>query len=158
MAKRQDYSRRPGEPKTRVCKKCVQRKPIENYSFYRRKGEDNRKGHCKKCVNAYHVARRERDPELKRRHKDYVRASVAKLHEEMNELKRVPCKDCKRSFNPWQMHFDHVRGEKVDNVSTLAKNGSTAKFWIEVEKCEVVCACCHADRTYQRLRERSSVS
>lgn len=150
MAKRQDYSRRANEPAHKSCRECGTTKPISNFSFARRKGYEVRKARCKQCINAYHVSRRERDPAIKRRHLDCVRSNCEKLVEEMNRLKRVPCKDCHREFKPWQMQFDHISGKKLGDISTIARRGSTQKFWSEVEKCEVVCACCHADRTYRR--------
>jgi len=62
-----------------------------------------------------------------------------------------PCHDCKRHFNPWQMHFDHIDAtSKDDDVARLVNRGATRKVWAEIEKCELVCANCHADRTYQR--------
>ena len=108
---------------------------------------------CKRCVNAYHVARRESCPVKKKQHHTYVRANIDRLVEEMNNIKDRPCEDCGGRFNAWQMQFDHVTGEKLDNVSTLARNGSTNLFRKEVKKCDVVCANCHADRTYWRNQE-----
>lgn len=150
MAARQDYQRRENEPEEKVCTKCGVSKPIEDFSFARRKGYEVRKARCKTCINAYHVLRRERDPAVKRQHKIHVKANAAKLVAAMNLLKQAPCLDCGRKFRPWQMQFDHVVGEKLDDISSIARGGSTKRFWAEVEKCEVVCACCHADRTYRR--------
>jgi hypothetical protein len=49
------------------------------------------------------------------------------------------------------MHFDHVRGEKLFNISRCAWHGITlAKLKVEIAKCDVVCANCHAIRTHER--------
>jgi hypothetical protein len=63
----------------------------------------------------------------------------------------TPCKDCGMQFPSWVMQFDHVRGEKVDNISQLISNKQFKLCDEEIKKCEIVCANCHADRTYRRL-------
>jgi hypothetical protein len=154
MAKQHDSARRPGEAKTKKCCKCGVRKPIDKFSIYKRPktGVLYRRARCKKCINAYHVERRQRDPaaKKKKKHMDYVRANKAKLLAICDRARDVPCLDCGRRFNPWQMHFDHVRGKKVADVMYLAERGRKADMLEEMSKCEVVCACCHADRTQQR--------
>ena len=61
--------------------------------------------------------------------------------------KSVPCADCKIQYPPYVMHFDHVRGVKRDGVSRLTAY-STSTMLKEIEKCEVVCGNCHAERTW----------
>ena len=65
-------------------------------------------------------------------------------------IKSRPCVDCNVQYAPWIMQFDHVRGKKVADVSTLAQHGSEKAMLEEIEKCDVVCANCHADRTHRR--------
>lgn len=67
-------------------------------------------------------------------------------------LKDVPCTDCGGRFPPEAMDFDHVRGEKLANVSqTIFSSAFTMRmFREEVAKCEVVCANCHRVRTRGR--------
>ena len=66
-------------------------------------------------------------------------------------LKNVPCADCMNVYPYWVMHFDHVRGVKVANVSAMATREYPVKAILaEVEKCEIVCANCHATRTHVR--------
>lgn len=48
------------------------------------------------------------------------------------------------------MQFDHVRGEKIANVSRLLNDRRYTLALEEVEKCEVVCANCHSTRTFER--------
>ena len=51
------------------------------------------------------------------------------------------------------MQFDHVRGEKKLSISTMTMQSFSEKMVREeLAKCEVVCANCHAGRTYSRLR------
>lgn len=61
------------------------------------------------------------------------------------------CADCGYNASAYALQFDHVRGEKKGNVSNLIRSDyawSTIKK--EIDKCEVVCANCHAIRTKSR--------
>jgi formate-dependent nitrite reductase cytochrome c552 subunit len=67
------------------------------------------------------------------------------------DLKRQPCTDCGKCYDPWVMDFDHVRGEKKYELSRFARicvAWETLKE--EVVKCDIVCANCHRTRTYLR--------
>lgn len=88
----------------------------------------------------------------KRAINDQVKARYQKRLEQVWELKNKPCVDCKRKFKPWQMQFDH-RGEdvKVNRVSQMITH-SWQKILDEIAKCDLVCANCHADRSYLRAK------
>lgn len=50
------------------------------------------------------------------------------------------------------LEFDHVRGQKVGNVSTIIRRGWGEKIIVaEIAKCEVRCRNCHAIATLARL-------
>ncbi len=68
----------------------------------------------------------------------------------MREAKEAPCADCGIQYPPWVMQFDHVRGAKEFNLANARKIG-LARIRAEIEKCDVVCANCHAERTHSRL-------
>lgn len=62
-----------------------------------------------------------------------------------------PCKDCGVSFPFYKLDFDHVRGRKEfelrragDDITCLKKLKE------EMDKCDVVCKNCHAERTFKR--------
>lgn len=63
-----------------------------------------------------------------------------------------PCVDCGES--DWVvLEFDHVRGKKLHNISSLMHNGSSlSKIKEEVSKCDVRCANCHRRVTASRGR------
>lgn len=65
-------------------------------------------------------------------------------------LKNKPCTDCHLEYPPYVMQFDHVRGEKYKAVGQLTKR---TEIFEEVKKCEVVCANCHAIRTWERRNQ-----
>lgn len=64
--------------------------------------------------------------------------------------KSVPCADCRVSYPPVVMDFDHVRGEKLKNVSRM-RSVALDKLVAEIAKCDVVCSNCHRLRTHARL-------
>ena len=68
----------------------------------------------------------------------------------VDELKKAPCTDCKLTFHPIAMDFDHVRGAKVAEISKLARSSVSIDTVIaEIAKCELVCANCHRIRTFK---------
>jgi hypothetical protein len=71
-------------------------------------------------------------------------------------LRQVPCDDCREMFPPHMMDFDHRDPSK--KLFTLAGGHallmSRDKLIAEVEKCDVVCANCHALRTFGALMDR----
>lgn len=83
------------------------------------------------------------------RRKEHKRWRVRRLAL-MKELKARPCADCRRTYPHYVMHFDHLPGfVKVSDVSSLHTIASILR---EAAKCELVCANCHADRTFARHR------
>jgi hypothetical protein len=72
--------------------------------------------------------------------------------EYVNKIKSTtPCTDCGRGYPPYVMQFDHLGEDKDRDIANLvASPVSLARLAAEIEKCEVVCANCHAERTHQR--------
>jgi hypothetical protein len=64
------------------------------------------------------------------------------------------CTDCLTRYPHYVMHFDHLRDKKFNLSAYRAVRGITLEMLQEeVAKCEVVCANCHAVRTWKRLQE-----
>lgn len=61
------------------------------------------------------------------------------------------CMDCGLPWPYYVLHFDHVpgRGVKLFNLAHT-ENRSEAEIRTEMEKCDLVCANCHAIRTWSR--------
>lgn len=58
--------------------------------------------------------------------------------------------DCKRSFPPECMDFDHLK-DKIAAISRMiADFYSKESILEEIKKCELICACCHRIRTKKR--------
>lgn len=71
----------------------------------------------------------------------------------IDKLKAVPCKDCNGEFHSAAMHFDHLPGTaKRFNIGERYAGASEIDLLDEIAKCEIVCANCHAVRTYNRRK------
>lgn len=59
--------------------------------------------------------------------------------------------DCGVFYRHYAMDFDHVRGDKVDDLSGMViRTFSFEAIDEEIRKCEIVCSNCHRARTYKR--------
>jgi len=73
---------------------------------------------------------------------------AAEIKEEyVKKAKDKPCADCGKEYPFYVMQFDHIMGDKKFNVSEY-KRHSLKSIIKEIKKCAVVCANCHARRTY----------
>lgn len=73
--------------------------------------------------------------------------------EKINELKSRPCSDCGVQYAPWIMQFDHRNAaEKRFNIGENKFSYGMRRISEEIAKCDVVCANCHANRTYERKK------
>lgn len=71
----------------------------------------------------------------------------------------VGCVDCGYKVNPRALHFDHIKGDKLGDISTMIGKGpSYKKIKDEIRKCEVRCANCHAIVTFERLEKKCESS
>lgn len=132
------------EAQYKTCSRCKIDKSLDCFSV---KKNSKLQSHCKSCQCEYGKSHYERNKlSYLERNKRYE----ADIKEKIDALKSVPCADCKQVFPPICMDFDHVIGEKIDNVSQLMSSNSLKKILTEIEKCEVVCACCHRIRTQDR--------
>lgn len=70
----------------------------------------------------------------------------------VNKIKAAsPCSDCKMPYPPYVMQFDHLGEDKDRAIAALIQSPvSLARLQAEIDKCEMVCANCHAERTHQR--------
>lgn len=67
-----------------------------------------------------------------------------------NYLKAHPCIDCGEP-DIVVLDFDHVRGEKLHNVSDMIRRGAALqRIEAEIAKCDVRCANCHRRKTAAR--------
>lgn len=127
----------------KTCKLCSEEKPLEDFQPYypSHKGRGGTvRPRCRECAASLRVAENAHHGGLR-----YARGRAI-----ITAAKAVPCMDCGVSYPAHVMDLDHVRGEKVGNLSKMAlKTPDT--ILAEIAKCDVVCANCHRERTQQRL-------
>jgi hypothetical protein len=102
---------------------------------------------------AYYAEHREEEIER-------VRTRMAATLEFLRDLRRRPCADCGQSFPPWVMDFDH-RDPRTKSFALAAGHAllkSRNVLAAEVAKCDVVCANCHAIRTYNWIKSEDVFS
>lgn len=102
---------------------------------------------------------REANQERKRAYdRQYQRPTLTTKYPEKRayilNAKDCPCVDCGEQLEPRQMHFDHVRGEKLFEVGGNAVRRSLAAIKAEIAKCEVRCVHCHGRR--HRLEQEAA--
>ena len=152
---------RPGRvPKTRYvvgaaellrCRKCLAMKP---WTEFPRRGRESLRLQtwCKACFSAYKAERHQKnhERETRRIHRNQ-RARIRKNREQIDAyLLAHPCVDCGEA-DIRVLDFDHVRGEKRGDVSTMVNTGRS--WWMietEIAKCDIRCANCHRRVTHQR--------
>lgn len=116
----------------RPCSACKEFKELTEFHL---RPDGYHRGECKPCWALRSVRHREA------------------LNEWYDKLKDYPCLDCSVSYPPYVMEWDHLpQFEKVMNVSKMrVKRLKRETILAEIAKCELVCANCHAVRTYDRL-------
>ena len=126
----------------KTCSKCRLKKDYSEFTTNksRRDGYDN---NCRDCKAEYQKRWYERN---KARHVKNVRARNKLVEKEcqhyvLEHLLANPCA-CGEA-RPAALQFHHVRGEKSGEVSTFFAY-SLGRVKEEIEKCDVMCANCHA--------------
>ena len=143
--------------RTKFCPRC--RLDLDLSSFGWRDAEHTKpQSYCRACMKgtwrAWYGEQRNRSHHLElvsARRQRRIKRHLALIR----ELKSRPCADCGTSYPPYVMDFDHVRGEKLGLISEIARTSGTDQLEAEIEKCEVVCANCHRERSFRRQSPRN---
>lgn len=132
------------------CTSCSEEKELTE--FHRNNRINGYHSRCKKCYRTY-------DQRYYAGNKESVKRRTAMKRLELREWywkkKAGSCSDCYQLFHPVCMQFDHRPSTiKIASVSDLvAKLTSKEEIEVEIQKCDLVCANCHALRTWDRLQE-----
>lgn len=100
---------------------------------------------------SYHLGTDQRNKTAQR-----TRSYRAAIDAYLQKLKAAVkyCPDCGHQKQWFQMDFDHVRGVKRFSLSQYHHHTQSLDvIKEEVEKCDIICACCHRLRTYVRAME-----
>lgn len=145
---RSKQSVEPGSTPGGALKRCSRCKKTRSLSEFNRDSsrKDGLQHRCKGChaqLSSSHYHRNK---------SDYLKRQSAKKegnYHLIRSLKSKPCADCEIEYAPWMMQFDHTSNDKRIKISAMRGYGEKA-IRDEAEKCDVVCANCHAHRTYLR--------
>jgi hypothetical protein len=134
--------------KEKLCKKCDTSKPVSEFN---RRGE-KLQPYCKPCQSDTHREYYERNKTGRQqqiRARAIIQRDLARRYI-LDYFEAHPCVDCGET-NKVVLEFDHVRGSKSGNISSMMSLGvnlDTIKK--EIEKCDVRCANCHKIITAKR--------
>lgn len=101
-------------------------------------------------------ARAARRRHYERNKEQYSKNNILKkerVREYLENIKNVPCMDCGKSYPSYVMDFDHRDiTKKLGGVGFFASKRSWAKMLAEIEKCDIICANCHRERTSKQMK------
>ena len=104
------------------------------------------KKHYEENIERYKSRSAASNKKLRLRNREYI-----KKIKESN-----PCMDCGEFYPFYVMHFDHIY-DKNGSVSDLSRaSSSLERIQKEIDNCELVCANCHAERTYSRAYDEDT--
>lgn len=129
-------------------KRCGACKEMKAFAEFHRRGRGFQTW-CKSCRRTYDSAyhRRTRPTRLAQKRRQH--ALIAEWYRALKT--KTPCADCGETFHHAAMSWDHLPGsEKLDDVSSLVSRHNRALILAEIAKCELVCANCHAVRSFER--------
>lgn len=120
-------------------------------AYQENKVEINEKNKARwhKNKDRYKVVARAWDAGHRDKMLEYYRDRGAAHRSLTDSLKDFPCLDCGKSYPPYCMEFDHVRGEKRFAIGKMSNHTMEAVLE-ELAKCELVCCSCHRIRTDKR--------
>jgi hypothetical protein len=127
------------------CGKCGENKALDEFHLNTDRGKQL---WCKPCRSAYDKIRHANNRPRKRQ---LLKLRRKERLEWLWSLKDKPCVDCGIRFHPIAMEWDHLpQFEKSFSIADNFASFSKERILTEVAKCELVCANCHAVRTFTR--------
>lgn len=102
---------------------------------------------CSKGTISYHLGAGQKEKSATR-----TRDSRNNIRKYIQEVKQGQvCSDCKEDYPYWMLEFDHIADDKSFTIGKFQDiTSDLEKIKREIEKCEVVCANCHKNRTHTR--------
>ena len=102
--------------------------------------------HYEANIEEYKARSAASNRKLRLRNREYIK----------NIKESNPCTDCDQFYPYYVMHFDHIY-DKNGSVSDLSRaSSSIERIQKEIDNCELVCANCHAERTYSRAYDEDT--
>lgn len=130
----------------KICLKCKEPKLLNCFAKNKRR-KDGLQAQCKECQKSL---RKEHYDKNVDKISTQVKEYRAKIRELLISLKEAsPCLDFNKKYPYYVMDFDH-RLEKEFNIGSRSFHCSEKELLEEIEKCDLVCANCHRERTHKR--------
>ena len=130
------------------CQECRQEKPYDEFAKNKVK-RDGYQDKCRECKATYNKIYYEKTKHVHNPARYQRRIDeAAAVREYIKKYKtNRPCADCGIQYPYYVMDFDH-QSDKLFTIGSAAGNKSLKAIKEEIEKCEVVCANCHRQRTF----------
>lgn len=123
-------------------------KPFEEF-YSKARSKDGRQPSCIECQRARAQVYYRANPKPIIEKAKANRVIMKTKYEAWKSSQR--CVDCGETRTVL-LDCDHVRGEKVDNVAAMVRQGrSWAAIEAEIAKCEVRCVVCHRLKTSEQF-------
>ena len=138
-----------GKATRKRCGRCGNHLPITAFARY----GSALQSYCRRCQKEYDAAWYRANRE---RRKAKVQSDRTQHAAWLDSLKKGrPCADCGNSYPPYVMEWDHLPGAVKTLVLADTRRAAHSKKRIlaELEKCELVCANCHRERTFGKRRK-----
>jgi hypothetical protein len=125
------------------CSKCLESKQLNE--FPKRKNKHH--CWCKPCNKTYHQNYWKTSPERRK----IIKSNLAELRKEIHTkiidyLVTHPCTHCGEN-NLLTLEFDHLHDKKFNISHAIKRVYGWDKIKAEIDKCQVLCANCHAIKT-----------
>lgn len=131
-----------------MIKTCAKCKNEKHHNMRTSNGKIYPMSWCNECVVEYRkdYQKNNYDPVYRKKLDDQRRDRGRLI---IREAKDKPCTDCHTKYPFYVMQFDHISNNKEHTIARMIQKKSEI-IMAEIDKCEVVCANCHAERTYKR--------
>jgi hypothetical protein len=142
----------PHEADYKSCSKCKTPKPVSEFNF-KNLTLGKRHSYCKECANNL---TRSHYRSNKRQYLDRNARTNARHRALIRSAKAQPCVDCGVQYPYYVMDFDHRDEAAKSFILSDVPRATSKNLMREIEKCDVVCANCHRERTHQRALKKSA--
>lgn len=137
---------------SKKCCVCKLKKPLDTFN----KDNARKDGLQTKCRDCCSLQKKQHYLNNKSSYRGRATIAKKKVKNEIQQLKEnTPCMDCGVKYPFYVMQFDHI-GEKRFLLSSAHMHFGREIIQEEIANCEIVCANCHAARTYTRAHKKES--
>lgn len=130
----------------KTCSKCKAEKTVSDFNF-RNRATGARHSYCRECGKQLTRSHYKR---AKQSYLDRNSRSYTARRKMVVEAKTRPCCDCGIQYPYYVMDFDHRDGATKKFALNSVYYEAKGAILREIEKCDVVCANCHRERTHRR--------